>query len=221
MADILPGYLYEPATSRYRSAQSGKFVSRADITDLLREQVQSAEARLHDIATAYHEGKISSTSFVDLLRTEQRRLTLQNIALAKGGFDRLDQRSYGKAGASLRQQYAKIIGTAQDVVDGKVSLPQLLNRIDGYVGEGRRLYFETERENKPEAPEDMTTIERRQLGNADHCDDCISYYEQGWQVAGVLPSPGNACKCQSHCRCGLISRNVPTLELGDWIGSKS
>lgn len=221
MADVLPGYTYNPDTQRYRDASSGKFVSRANINDLLREQVQSAESRLHDIATAYHEGRIAPASFVDIVRTEIKRLEIQQVALAKGGFDRLDYGDFGRVGGSLRGQYAKIIGTAQDVADGKVSLPQLLNRMNGYVGEGRKLYYQTLRDNAPKPSEGMATIERRILGDANHCQDCIDYYNQGYQLAGVLPRPGEDCKCQSHCRCSIVSRDVPSDELDRWIGAKN
>lgn len=218
--EILSGYTYNPDTQRYRDAATGKFVSRSAIVDLLREQVQSAESRLHDLATAYYEGRISAASFVDITRTEVKRLELQNVALGKGGFDRLDFADFGRVGGSLRNQYAKIIGTAQDVADGKVSLPQLLNRMNGYVGEGRKLYFATLRDNAPRASEGMTTIERRILGNADHCEDCLSYYNQGYQPVGVLPNPGEACQCATHCRCSITIREVPTSEVSDWIGTK-
>lgn len=219
--DILPGYVYNPDTARYRDSSSGKFVGRSAINDLLRTQVQGAESRLHDLATAYHENRISAASFVDMVRTESRRLELQNVALAKGGFDRLDFSDFGRVGASLRAQYAQIAGTAQDVADGKVSLPQLLNRMNAYAGEGRRLYFQTQRENAPQTAEGMTTIERRLLGNADHCPDCLDYYSQGWQPVGVLPSPGDSCQCRNNCRCSMTSREVPTSELDNWIGTKN
>lgn len=221
MADVLPGYTYEPDTARYRNAQTGRFVSRSDINGLLRTTVQEAEDRLGNIATAFHEGRIAPASFAEQMRTELRRLELQNVALGKGGFDQLNFSDYGKVGNSLRQQYQAIAGTVQDVVDGKVSLPQLLNRIDGHVGEARRLYYETERNNRPPAPEGMTTVERRLLDSqANHCADCPGYYDQGWQPAGVLPSPGEACACRGHCRCSMEQRDVPTAELDQWIGTR-
>jgi len=219
MADVLPGFGFD--NGRYRDAQTGRFVSRSSINNLLRTEVQSAENRYHELATALHEGRISPASWVEQMRTEQRRLTLQQQALAKGGFAQLDNRDFGKAGASLRQQYAKIVGTAQDVAEGKISLPQLLNRVDGYVGESRRLYHDTLRENMPNAPDGMTTIERRRLDpGAMSCSDCIDYYDRGWQPAGVLPGPGTQCRCGSHCRCDIISQDVPTAELDQWIGTR-
>lgn len=219
--DILPGFAFDPDRQRYWNLANGRFVSRSDINTLLRTEVQSAEARLRNLATAYHEGKIAPASFAEQMRTEVRRLALQNVALAAGGFDSISQSQYGRAGASLRDTYARIAGTTQDVVDGKVSLAQLLNRVDGYVGEARRLYYETSRDNQPQSPDGMTTIERRTLASGgESCDDCLNFYQMGWQLAGTLPSPSIDCKCGSHCRCDLVSRDVSTDELDQWIGSK-
>jgi len=223
MSDILPGYNYSKDVGRYRNAQSGKFVSRADIEKLLRAQVQDAESRYGDLATAFYEGRISPASFVEQLRTEQRRLALQNAALAIGGFALLSFALFGAVGASLRGTYIKIVGTAQDVVDKKVSLPQLLNRINGYVGEARRVYFDALRSNAPQAPEGQTTIERRILAqDSESCDDCLEYYSMGWQIAGtILPVPSADCRCGSHCRCTLVSRDIPSGDVNQWIGTKN
>lgn len=219
--DILPGFAFDPDRQRYWNLANGRFVSRSDINTLLRTEVQSAEARLRNLATAYHEGKIAPASFAEQMRTEVRRLALQNVALAAGGFDSISQSQYGRAGASLRDTYARIAGTTADVMLGVVTLAMLLNRIGGYVGEARGLYYQTARDNPPEAPEGMTSVERRVLNaEALHCDDCQSYSDLGWQLAGTLPSPSEACKCDSHCRCDLIGREVPTDELDQWIGGK-
>lgn len=219
--DPLPGYAWLSDAQRYRNLTTGRFVARRDITSLLDAQVSSAENRLHELATAYHEGRIAPSVWVEQMRTEVRRLELQQISLAKGGFDQLSQRDYGRAGASLRDQYARIIGTAQDVADGKVTLPQLLNRIDGYVGEGRKLYYQTQRDNAQTGNADgMTTIARRRLDPAAaHCIDCPEYYARGWVLASEVVAPGESCQCDSHCRCTVDYRDVPTSELDSWLGT--
>lgn len=218
MADVLPGYLF--ANGRYRNEATGRFVSRADINGLLDSQIQGAENRLQGLATAFYEGKIAPAVFVEQVCNEERRLFLQNRALGAGGFDRLDFRAYGAIGGSLRGEYAKIIGTARDVADGKVSLPQLLNRIRGYAGAARSQFYKAQRDTLTRAPEGMVSIERRILGDANHCQDCLNYYELGWQPRGSLPVPSEACACRNHCRCSLISRDVAVADADQWIGTK-
>lgn len=45
------------------------------------------------------------------------------------------------------------------------------------------------------------TEERRILGKADHCPDCLRYAGMGWQPIGTLPDPGVGSVCLSNCRC--------------------
>lgn len=221
MADVLTGYTWSKSANRYRNQSSGQFVSRRSIVSLLNEQVNGAEKRLEELATALHEKRIAPSVWAEQMRTEMRRLEIQQIALAKGGFSQLNQRDYGRAGASLRQLYAQIVGTAEDVRDEKVTLPQLLNRIGAYVGEGRRLYHVTERENRPPAAEGNTSIARRLLApDAAHCADCPTYYDRGYVLASEVVAPGENCQCQSHCRCSVNYRDVPTSELGEWLNTK-
>lgn len=220
MADVLPGYDWSVSAGRYRAQATGRFVARRDILNLLGNQVTRGENHLHNITTAFHEGRMSASVWSEQMRTEIKRMYLQNSAIGAGGFDRLDQRSYGRIGGSLRAEYARIEQFARDMQDGKVTLPQALARVDGYVGGARRQYWHEERKNAG-GEEGMTAIERRLLDpGARHCRDCPGYYQEGWQVAGVLPVPGEACQCNNHCRCSIDRRNVPTSELGEWIGTK-
>lgn len=219
VADVLPGYLF--ANGRYRNQDTGRFVSRANINGLLESQIQSAESRLQDLATAFYEGKIAPAVFVEQVCNEERRLALQNSALAVGGFDRLGFADYGRAGQMLRGEYQRIIGTARDVQAGTVTLPQLLQRMKGYAGDARVLYFQTQRNQARTAAEGKTLIQRRMLAaDAQHCADCETYYSNGWQPMGALPGPGEACQCRGNCRCSLIEREVPTEDLAEWIGSR-
>lgn len=219
MADILPGYVF--ANGRYRNQDTGRFVSRANINGLLDSQIQGAENRLQDLATAFYEGKIAPAVFVEQVSSEERRLALQNSALAKGGFDRLTFSDYGRAGQMLRGEYQRIIGTARDVQAGTVTLPQLLQRMTRYAGDARVLYFQTQRTIPRQTAEGMTLIEKRNLSaEAQSCSDCIGYYDQGWQLYGTLPGPGEACKCGGSCRCGKTEREVPTADLASWLGTR-
>ena len=57
-------------------------------------------------------------------------------------------------------------------------------------------------------------IERRTLGIAEHCAWCTHLSDLGWQLAGVLPVPGESDdtweddQCLSNCRCDLESKIV-------------
>jgi hypothetical protein len=219
VADILPGYTYNRQTSRYRDQSSGRFVSRRDVLDLLDRQITGAERRLSDLTTAMHEGRIAPGVWAEQMRTEVRRLHSQNAAVGMGGWDRMDARAWGRIGGNLRSDYQRIVQLAHDIVDGKATLPQALARVHGYVGSARVEFWAAERQNMQPA-EGMILIERRRLGVAEHCEDCISFYDSGWQNQEVLPVPGERSRCRSNCRCGLDRREIPQADLADWIGTK-
>ena len=61
--------------------------------------------------------------------------------LGSGGWDRISQAGYGRAGADLRQLYAKISGTAADMVDGKISMAQAQARANEYAGHARSHFY--------------------------------------------------------------------------------
>ena len=218
-ADVLPGYSWNPASQRYRSSATGRFVARRDILGLLDGQVNSANARLGDLTTALHEGRIAPGPWTDQMQSELRRLHSQNRALAAGGWDRMTPRDWGAVGGRLRDDYARVQRLATEIQNGTVTLPQAMNRVNGYVGNARVQFWNAERERRHPEP-GQVFISKRNLGAAEHCGDCVDYYDRGWCVEGQLPSPGVDSECMSHCRCTLEYRQVPAVEMGDWLGTR-
>jgi hypothetical protein len=204
--DILPGFEYGRSSNRYRDLSTGRYVARSDIMDLLETQTSGLERRLGALTQAMQEGSLAPGYFADQVRTELRRAHLQNIALGSGGWERISQQQYGKAGQRLREDYARISDLARGIQDGTVSLPQALNRVAGYAGNARLGYWEASRDAARQTG--RTYEERRLLGTSEHCDDCVSYAEQSWQPLGVLNPPGVGSVCSTHCRCTLERREV-------------
>lgn len=206
MPSILPGFTYSRSLARFRNTATGRFVSRDRIIDLLDAQVRHAENRLGAIVTAMHEKTLSPGMGQTLMRDELRRLSLTNAALGKGGFDRLDFRDYGRAGRQLRDTYQRMTNLARDIETGRVSLPQALNRVAGYVGEARRNFFETEREALRATGRAFE--ERRRLNPAEHCRSCVRWASMSWRPMGQLPPPGSESECGPRCKCSMEVREV-------------
>lgn len=206
MAEILRGYTFDRRVARYRDTTRGQFVSRTRILSLLDTQVANTEQQLGNIVTALHEGNLSPAYAQTLMRDELRRLHLQNAALGAGGTDKLTFREYGRAGQALRQDYQRMQSLVDGIARGDVTLPQALNRVRGYVGSARVGFFEAERNALRNTGKRYE--ERRRLGAAEHCVDCVTYHGQGWQPLGVLPVPGTGSACRSNCRCSLERREA-------------
>ena len=218
-ADVLPGYTWNPASQRYRSSATGRYVSRREILRLLEEQTNQGDSLLGALTAAAFEGAIALAVWTDQMQSELRRLHSQNRALAAGGWDRMTPRDWGAVGGRLRDDYARVQRLATEIRNDTVSLPQALNRVNGYVGNARVQFWNAERERRHPEP-GQAFISKRNLGAAEHCGDCVDYYDRGWCVEGQLPSPGVESECMSHCRCTLEYRQVPVAELDDWLGTR-
>jgi hypothetical protein len=221
-ASPLPGYTFETDLGRYRSGATGRFVARRDILSLLESQSNATEARLGDLTNAVMEGRISPTVWQEEMRTEVKRQILQQTALGSGGWDQVSQAEYGRAGADLRQLYAQISGTAQDIADGNISMAQAQARANEYAGHARSHFYTAERATvKPSAP-NMGVLERRMLGGGGAaCRDCVSFYDQGWQPFGLLPPPGVDSVCRGNCKCNMIRMEVEAGTEAQFIGTKA
>lgn len=216
MADILPGYSYDGDSHRYRSSDTGRYVARRDILGLLNTQINSAEQRWGDLVTAYHEGRISASTWQSTMRDEARRLHSQNRALGVGGWDRMQfGRDWGAVGGRLGGyggDYGRMENLAHGIANGSVSLPQALERVRGYVGNARIQFWEADRDAARQTGRQYE--ERRRLGSAEHCADCVEYASMSWQPLGTLYPPGEGSACSTHCRCTLERREVSVQESG-------
>lgn len=216
MPDVLSGYTWDRSARRYRSQATGRYVARNTVVGLLESHVNGGDQRIEALTTAFYEGRIAPSVFAEQMRTQLKRLHLQNAALGAGGWDRLTPADYGRVGQRLRTDYARITRLANDVQSGSVSLPQALNRTSGYVGNSRIAFWETDRAAQVAEP-GMVIIERRVISARESCRDCLNYYAMGWQPVGVLPVPGVASACQTHCRCRMERRQVPATEIGAFV----
>lgn len=220
-ASPLPGYSFETEVGRYRSSATGRFVARRDILGLLDGQIAGSEKRVGDLTAAVMEGRISPTVWQEEMRTEVKRQILQQTALGSGGWDRVSQAGYGRAGADLRQLYGKISGTATDIAEGRISMAQAQARANEYAGHGRSHFYEAEREKVKPSAANRVFIERRMLGGGGKtCNDCVNFYDAGWQPFGLLPVPSSDSVCQGNCRCLLIRQEIEAGTEADWLGTK-
>jgi hypothetical protein len=211
LPDVLPGFSFDTRASRYRNLSTGRFVPRDRgpnaITRLLEQSVNSAEQRMGNIVQGLAAGEIAPGPAQLMLRDEVRRLSLQNAALGKGGFDRLTAQDYGRVGRQLRDTYQRTANLVRDVQAGTVTLPQAMNRIEGYALDARRQFFIAERDAARASGRQFE--ERRTLHARESCIDCVGYARMGWQPADTLPLPGEGgTRCGSYCRCTIERREV-------------
>lgn len=222
MADVLPGYSWDSRTARYRSSVTGRYVARRDILSLMEAQVSGVGERMAELTTALIEGRLSPAVWEAQARSELKRQHLAQSALGSGGFDRLGAREFGRVGGRIRQDYAALGALALAVTNGEVTPAQALARANRIMGNARTQFFDAERDRIQRSASNRVVIERRVLGAAaQHCSDCVGFYNQGWQLAGSLPSPGVDAVCGGNCRCSMMRREVSAAEVNQWLGTKN
>lgn len=217
MADVLTGFTWDRSAKRYRSSGTGRYVARNEIVNLLGTHISGGEGRVEALTRALYEGTIAPAVFAEQMRTQLRRLHLQNAALGAGGWDRLNSSDYGRIGQRLREDYGRINKLIGDVRDGNATIAQVLNRANGYVGNSRIAFWETERTAQSVPEPGKVIIERRVLGAHKSCRDCLNYYAAGWQPLGALPLPGLSCACGTNCKCRMERRQVTADEAGQYV----
>jgi hypothetical protein len=210
-AGIPPQYTFDPRSNRYRDAR-GRFVS-VRVVYTLRDMNEAANVEtMQRLTLALAEGRISAPGWYMAMQHQVRRLHVQNAALGAGGFDRLTRQDFARIDATLREEMDRLLRFGTQVQAGLQSDAQILNRINMYAGTARKQFYASK--PKPKHRINQIVIERRVLGDAEHCPLCIYLSDLGWQPYGTLPAPGESVpewkddQCLSNCRCELETKVV-------------
>lgn len=152
-------------------------------------------------------GVITFAAWVLITKAQIRIVHIVGAALAVGGFGVLRDAVSGKpagpnSGASILQKIGDAISRefkfferfAKQAQTGKNTPARA-----GMYAEAGRGTFEDVRGDVAKAA--GKTEERRVLGVADHCSDCVVEAAKGWQPIGSLRAIGDSlCKTNCHCR---------------------
>jgi len=166
-------------------------------------------------------GTITLAAWALITRVQIRIVHIVGAALAVGGFEVLRSAVSGKPspnapagtqptgggkpdsastgilqriGAAIAHEYKYFEKFVRQVL-GAVNAAA---RAGMYAEAGRGTYEEARAEAMKASGK---TEERRLLGIADHCSDCVAEAGKGWQPIGTLRAIGDsACKSNCHCR---------------------
>lgn len=125
-------------------------------------------------------------------------------AAAQGGWAQLTGADAAFVQARIDRQLEFLRGFLDDIKGGKQKLNgNLLRRARMYGDAGRGAYEDMRGRLHGQSGYDE---ERRVLGIADHCPDCVDYAAMGWRPIGSLPPIGDSV-CRTNCHCGFEYRN--------------
>jgi len=204
-----PTYTWNTASGRYRSQQTGRYVSFRDVRDLAVERaVSAAENRMAEITQQRIDGTIDTRQWREQMRQEIKTLHVAAAEAASGGRAQMSQADWGAVGARVRAQNRWLDRFAQQIDSGAQPLDgRAIRRARMYAQAGRATWEETRRRVRRE---EGWQEEQRVLGPAEHCHTvgdlkgCVELAGR-WKPVGQLPGIG-ATPCHTACHCHFTYR---------------
>jgi hypothetical protein len=156
------------------------------------------ERILDDIAALLQDGVITLPQWERRVQAELRPLHLAAVAATVGGFALLTQAHVQAYRAEIVAQFRYLRTFRQQLA----SAEQLMNgtfhaRLKLYA---RAAHGVAQQVNRRFQQVIGKTEERRVLGAAEHCADCLDAAARDWQPIGTLPRIGDS-RCKVNCRC--------------------
>lgn len=197
-SSLTPDYAWNEKSGRYINVATGRYVSASVIRDELDRILLDARAETYEVTRQLIDDEINLIEWQLQMEKRIKTIHVVSAALALGGWAAMTAASWGKVGALIKAQYRYLDRFAREIESGKQKLDGSARVRAGMYAEAGRATHEAIRQQQRKAAGD--TEERRVLGVADHCDDCVAEAAKGWQPIGTLRAIGDS-KCKTHCHC--------------------
>jgi len=202
---ITPKFAWNETAGRYANS-SGQFVKFSEIRDALESVMDASAVRMNNLTQSLIDSQISLAEWQSGMLEQIKLSHTAAAAASRGGWAQMSQADWGAAGRMIRDQYDFLRGFANQIANGTQALDgRALVRADLY-GDASRGTFEEMRRRYQTSMNGMEE-ERRILGEADHCEDCLDAAAEEWQPIGTLPAIGDSV-CLTRCHCKFIYRKV-------------
>jgi len=200
-----PQFAWNETAGRYVNS-SGKFVKFSDVRDALESVMDASAIRMNNLTQQLIDSQVSLAEWQSGMMEQIKLSHTAAAAASRGGWAQMSQADWGAAGRMVRDQYDFLRNFANQIADGTQALDgRALVRADLY-GDAPRGTFEEMRRRYETLMNGMEE-ERRVLGEADHCEDCLDAAAEGWQPIGSLPAIGDSV-CLTRCHCKFAYRKV-------------
>lgn len=168
------------------------------------------------LALQLSEGRLSLGQWQLAMLDQIKMLHTASGVAANGGWAQMSRSDWGFLGGRIRTQYSYAARFAKQIKDGTQSIDgSFFRRVGMYGDAGHSTFVQMDR--RYQMTENGMEEERADLGEADHCDDCLERASMGWQPIGTLPAIGDSV-CKTNCHCTFRYRKHD--ENGEWIESE-
>jgi hypothetical protein len=181
---------------------------RTQVLEYVEKSLAGSSNAADTVATMLIDGKLSPKDFGGELKGELKAEYIRQYLLGKGGREQMGPRDWGSIGGMLKEQYKYLPDFIKEIEAGNLTEAQIRARVNMYTNSAREGY---ERAHERNAEKLGMTQEKWELGEAEHCEDCVAYAAQGWQPFGTFPTPGAGdTRCMTNCKCQVIYQNPET-----------
>lgn len=203
-------FLYDPARRLYKSLRTGRYLTAKEVRQVVDVVIDGYQADLVAISSRLQGGELSLAEWQLQMAQAVRALHVVTGAVANGGIANMSPADWQFVGSQVKKQLGYLQGFADDIMSGRqlVQSGSLTARAKLYAQAARGTYSQVERRREKFAGQ---IEERRVLGAADHCPDCVTLANQGWQPIGTLPAIGQDTICLANCRCEFDYQSTESL----------
>jgi hypothetical protein len=198
-------YRWEPdagASGRYRNTATGRFVPGRVVRAELDTYLSNSDTAAKALAEALRVKSISLADWELGMRRHVKNVTLNAVAMERGGYANMRPSDYGRAGQIVREQYGYLKGFAGDIASGKQRLDgTLTTRAHLYTEAGRNAWYKSHEANLRQGAK--VTHQRSIRGKRDSCWQCIELHGKVFAIGDPsFPLPGRRV-CNHNCGCHL------------------
>lgn len=205
MPGAMPGYVWDSRMrgGRYRIVKAdgklGRLVPPSEIASNLRTLHERTATRYADLVSGVYSNQITVETFQLAMQGEIKSLHVAMSALGAGGWSKATQATWGRAGNTLRKEYAFLVGFADDLKNGRLSEDEARARAELYADNAYgRFWNEYSRTQESGGMKEEHLIV---VGDERTCPICTAAAGRGWVQIGTLMVPQHLrCRCEKEYR---------------------
>lgn len=195
----MPKFAWSKSRRRFIDKSTGRAVRQDTLRRWINETVDNASVRTERLAELLNARRMTNPAFQMAMTSEIRLGQGAMAAAAYGGLEAMTATRWQRVGRAIGKQLGYLIRFATELITGKVTPAQTVNRAGMYQ---ESLYAAYSNHTVLRESDSGRQFVRRVLDpGASHCTDCPS-------LAGVYPidqvPPIGASECGSRCRCEIV-----------------
>lgn len=207
----MPGFTFNADAQRFRSVDTGRFVSQKTVRAVIDNDIDATKARMQEYARSLQSGTITTEAFQDAMAQEIKDGHLCAMGMARGGSERMRKGDYGRAGQRIKFNYQALQGLMADIeadpeyIHGMAGRMDFVERVGMYSESIRNSYERARLTEMKQAG--FGSMENELEPTAHHCDginSCIAMSALGRVPIGDVrfKMPGDR-SCITRCRCNV------------------